>query len=76
MSDVGLANCMRGKPKVADKAALRRILEEQDRLNGFVVDPMATPQKAREMMIAQGIRPENNAFSCEIRSLQAGAFAG
>lgn len=61
-----------GKPLLADKAALRRILEEQDKLTGFVVDPTATPQKAREMMIAQGIRPEDNEFSCEIRRMRDG----
>ncbi len=60
------------KPRLADKAALRRILEEQDRQNGFVVDPTVTPQQVREMMLAQGIRPENNEFSCEIRRMHEG----
>lgn len=60
-------------PKLADKAALRRILEAQDVLNGFVFDSTATPQKARELMIAQGIRPEDNEFSCEIRRMREGA---
>lgn len=72
MSDVGSKNRPDSKPMVADKAALRRILEEQDRQNGFVLDPVATPQKAREMMIAQGVRPEDNAFSCEIRRMREG----
>ena len=57
---------------LADKAILRQILEEQDRQNGFVVDPTATPKKARELMILQGIRPEDNAFSCEIRRMREG----
>ena len=61
-----------GKPMVANKAALRQILEAQDRLNGFVPDPTATPQKSRELMIAQGVRPEDNAFSCEIRRMREG----
>ena len=56
----------------ADKAALRRILEAQDKQTGFVVDATATPQKARELMIAQGIRPEDNAFSCEIKRSRDG----
>lgn len=61
-----------GKPMVANKAALRQILEAQDKQTGFVPDPTATPQKARELMIAQGIRPEDNAFSCEIRRMREG----
>jgi hypothetical protein len=51
---------------IADKAVLRRILEEQDKLTGFVPDPTATPQKVREMMLADGVRPEDNEFSREI----------
>lgn len=51
---------------LADKEALRRILEEQDVKTGFVPDPTATAQKAREMMLADGIRPEDNAFSREL----------
>ncbi len=54
------------KSLVADKEALRRILEEQDRKTGFVPDPAMTPQKVREMMLADGIRPEDNEFSHEI----------
>jgi len=61
-----------GKPMVANKAILRQILEAQDRQNGFVPNPTATPQKARERMIAQGVRPEDNAFSCEIRRMREG----
>ena len=61
-----------GKPMVANKAILRQILERQDHQNGFVADPTATPQKARELMIAQGMRPEDNAFSCEIRRMREG----
>ena len=60
------------KSIIANKAELRRLLEAQDEQTGFVVDPTATPQKARAMMIAQGIRPEDNAFSCEIRRMREG----
>jgi hypothetical protein len=60
------------KPMVANKAALRQILEAQDKQTGFVPDPIATPQKARELMIAQGIRPQDNEFSCEIRRMRDG----
>ena len=65
-----LENSFDGKPLVANKAILRQILEAQDRQDGFVPDPAATPQKARDLMLAQGIRPEDNAFSCEIRRLR------
>ncbi len=50
----------------ADKEALRRLLEEQDASTGFVFDPTATPQKARALMLAEGVRPEDNEFSREI----------
>ena len=61
-----------GKPRVADKAALRRILEDQDRQTGFVLDPKASALRARELIIEQGIRPEDNEFSCEIRRVRGG----
>ena len=54
---------------LADKAALRRILEAQDKQTGFVFDPNVTPQQARELMLAQGIDPEDNAF-CRLRRMQ------
>jgi hypothetical protein len=59
-------------PRVADKAALRRILEDQDRQTGFVLDAKATAKQARQLMIEQGIRPEDNEFSCEIRRIREG----
>lgn len=61
-----------GKFMLSDKAELRRILETQDKWTGFVLDPDATPQKARALMVAQGIRPEDNAFSCEVRRMREG----
>ena len=51
---------------IADKAALRRMLDEQDARTGFVPDPEATPQRARELMLADGVCPEDNEFSREI----------
>jgi len=57
---------------IANKEILRQILEAQDRRTGFVPDPDATPQRARELMLAQGIRPEDNVFSCEIRRMREG----
>lgn len=50
----------------ADKEALRRILEEQDAKTGFVPDPNVTAEQVRAMMLADGIRPEDNEFSREL----------
>jgi hypothetical protein len=60
------------KALIADKAALRALLEEQDRLTGFVPDPAATPQKAREMMLADGVCPEDNIASRDIIRMREG----
>ena len=57
---------------VADKTEIIKILEEQDKKWGQVFDPTATPQKARDLMLAQGIRPEDNEFSCEIKRMREG----
>jgi hypothetical protein len=51
------------RPLFADKEHLKRLLETQDALMGFVPDPTATAQRAREMMLEDGIRPEDNEFS-------------
>lgn len=50
----------------ADKAEVRRLVAEVNERMGFVPDLAATPQKAREMMLADGIRPEDNSFSAEL----------
>jgi hypothetical protein len=49
-----------------DKKTIQRIVAEQNERMGFVPDPSATPQKAREMMLALGIRPEDNLGSSGI----------
>lgn len=58
------------KPSMADmfldKDTLRRMLDEADARSGFVYDPTAPPQKAREAMRAQGVRAEDNLFSRDI----------
>jgi hypothetical protein len=51
---------------IADKEALRKLLEEQDARIGFVPDPTVTPEQVRAMLLADGIRPEDNAFSREL----------
>jgi NADH/NAD ratio-sensing transcriptional regulator Rex len=52
--------------EVMDKRRLQEIVAEQNVQMGFVPDPTATAQKAREMMLALGIRPEDNLGSCGI----------
>ena len=54
------------KSLIADKAALRKLLDEQNRLSGFVPNPAATIERLHEMMLADGIRPEDNLGSREI----------
>ena len=54
----------------ADKKAIQETVAEQNREMGFVRDPTATPAKAREMMRALGIRPEDNEFSRDIIAIR------
>ena len=54
------------KSLMADKAVLRKMLEEQDKITGFVPDRTATPEKLRQMMLADGVRPEDNLGSREV----------
>ncbi len=49
-----------------DKDWLRQALAELDVKTGFVPDPDATPEKAQELMRAEGIRAEDNLFSRDI----------
>lgn len=49
-----------------DKAAIQRIVAEQNERMGFIPNPAATPEKVQEMMLALGICPEDNIFSCGI----------
>lgn len=50
----------------ADKAEIQRLIAEQSEIMGIPDDLTATPQKARAMMLALGIRPEDNEFSRSI----------
>jgi len=43
-----------------DKTEIRKIVEERNRQMGIVPDPTITPQKVRQMMIDDGVRPEDN----------------
>ena len=56
------------KPAIrfADKDELNRLMDEIEKQIGFVPDPDATPEKVQQLMLADGVRPEENAFSREI----------
>jgi hypothetical protein len=47
----------------ADKKAIQRVIKEQHARMGFVRDPTATAERARELILADGVRPEDNLFS-------------
>jgi hypothetical protein len=47
----------------ADKKAIQKVIAEQHVRTGFVKDPTATAERAREMILADGVRPEDNLFS-------------
>ena len=49
-----------------DKKPLQKIVAEIYAKEGIVHDPTMTPEKVQEMMLALGIRPEDNIFSCGI----------
>jgi hypothetical protein len=51
---------------IADKAALRKMLEAQNQRMGFVPDPTVTVERLHAMMLADGVRPEENFGSREI----------
>ena len=53
-------------PYFLDKKHIQQLVAEQNKQIGFVPDPKATARKAQEMALAQGVRPEDNAFSCGI----------
>jgi hypothetical protein len=54
------------KCMLADKRPLREAMAKLNARLGFVPDPDATPEKIREMIRADGVRAEANAFSREI----------
>ncbi len=51
------------KELLVDKKEIQRLVAEQNARMGIVFDPTATAQKAREMMLADGVRPEDNLLS-------------
>lgn len=63
---MAIATAPRVTVRYVDKEAMRRILDAQNERLGFVPVPGATARKAREMMLADGVRPEDNILSREI----------
>lgn len=54
------------EPLFLDKEPIRRIVAEQNAKSGFVPVPNATPQRARALMLAQGVKPEDRIGSLGI----------
>jgi hypothetical protein len=58
--------------RLANKEELNRLMDEIEQRRGFVPDPAATIEKLREMLRAEGVRPEDNTFSREIIRMRCG----
>ena len=54
----------------ADKTLLKQKIQEQNALIGLIHDPSATAEQARAMILAEGVRPEDNIFSCGIIAIR------
>ncbi len=55
---------------VIDKQWLREKFAEMDARSGFVPDPTVTVEKLHAMMLADGVRPEDNEASREMLHLR------
>lgn len=64
------------KSTLADKAEVRQLVAETNVRMDFVPDPTATINKIRAMMLAEGIRPEDNAFTTELMQMRYGVSGG
>ena len=60
------------KSMFVDKQYLRRKAEEMHAALGIQYDPNATVEQARELMLAEGVRPEDNSASREIYRMRYG----
>ena len=54
-----------------DKRALQQTVDELNRQMGFVRDLNATAEQARALILTDGIRPEDCAFSREIIKMRS-----
>lgn len=57
-------------PLLLDKRWLREELTKRDVAAGFVPDETVTAEQVQAMMLADGVKPENNAASREIIRLR------
>ena len=60
----------------ADKAKIQRLVAETSVRMKFVPNPTATIGKIRAMMLAENIRPEDNAFTTELMHMRYSVFCG
>jgi hypothetical protein len=51
---------------MTDRKHIQQLMREINQQIGLEHDPMATAEKAREMILADGVKPEDNLFSCGI----------
>jgi ethanolamine ammonia-lyase large subunit len=58
--------------RYSDKEELNRLIDDLDKRTGFVPDPNATIEKLREMLLAEGVRPEDNALTRELLQMRYG----
>ena len=56
--------------RFADKEILKHLLDQQDKALGFVPVPDASIERLRAMMLADGVRPEDNCGSREIIAMR------
>lgn len=61
-----------GKNTLLDKRALQQTVDEVNRQMGFTRDASTTAEQARTLILADGIRPEDCAFSREIIKMRSG----
>ena len=58
--------------RLVDKEELNRLMDEMEQRKGFVPDPDATIEKLREMLLAEGVCPEENALTRELLQMRYG----
>jgi len=58
--------------RLANKEELNRLMDGIEQRRCFVPDPEATIEKLREMLRAEGVRPEDNALTRELLQMRYG----
>ena len=53
-----------------NKEAVRKLIADDNEAAGFVPDLSRTPEQVQESMAANGIRAEDNIFSCGIIAMR------